>query len=62
MKKKIETRFCIECGGELEPLDNQDSHTNPKVCIKVLKEKLDDVWDKLIRETKGSKGYSGWGG
>jgi len=57
MKNKIETRFCIECGGELEPLDNQDSHTNLFDCIRVLKGKLNDVWDKLISETKKSRGY-----
>lgn len=57
MSNKVETRFCVECGGELEPLDNQDSHANLWDCIRVLKGKLNDVWDKLISETKKSRGY-----
>jgi len=44
MKKK--KRFCLECKGELESLDNIDSHTNPRVCIKILREKLEELQSK----------------
>ena len=45
MKKKGK-RYCLECEGELEPLDNIDSHTNPRSCIKILREKLEVLQSK----------------
>jgi hypothetical protein len=44
MKKTV--RYCLECEGELYPLDNADSHSNPRVCIKILREKLGDLQSK----------------
>ena len=45
-KMKRVVRYCLECEGELDPLDNMDSHTNPRVCIKFLKEKLGELQSK----------------
>jgi hypothetical protein len=45
-----EKRFCLECEGELERLDNQASHTNPRVCIRNLKEKLEWYRNELEEE------------
>jgi len=57
MRKKHETRFCVECGGELEPLDiqdNQNSHADLFICIRVLRGKLENVWDKIKGKSKKS--------
>jgi hypothetical protein len=51
-----EKRFCLECEGELDPLDNMDSHTNPRVCIKIIREKLEELESKypfLKKRTTG---------
>jgi len=45
-KKKKGMRYCLECEGELDSLDNMDSHTNPRVCIKILREKLEELQSK----------------
>lgn len=58
MKKKPEARFCVECGGELEPLDiqdNQNSHADLFICTRVLRGKLENVWDKIEGKSKKSR-------
>jgi hypothetical protein len=36
-------KFCVECGGKLESSDNENSHTNLRICIRNLKDKISDL-------------------
>ena len=46
-RKKAPSNTCIECGGALEACDNVDSHTNPRTCITVLRERIDSLLDQI---------------
>jgi len=40
-KNKVpELKTCVECGGVLEITDNLGYHTEPKTCIRTLREKI----------------------
>lgn len=41
-KNKVE-KLCMECGSQLEPLDNMDYHINPNICVSVLRDKLEEI-------------------
>lgn len=38
---------CIECGGELESCDNENSHTNLRTCTSNLRERVSSLLDEI---------------
>lgn len=47
-RKKITPKnVCLECGGDLESVDNVDSHTNLRTCIANLKERVSSLLDEI---------------
>jgi len=49
---------CTECNGELEPTDKKNSHSNPRTCIRILREKLDWYISEL-NEVSESRNWCG---